>query len=183
MLYLCIIIIETMVATLKFSKNKMTTKNIFNHIQGLNPKQSTVSSIGSFVSASSQMVADNLHKEIIGYIPSDSLAYKILSSTQEFFTEKQLWVISFELAKNSEFCSKLEEEVKIREAEANQRKQASNDKLKANKENSSDVLSQVKEAGLKLGDYYSFVKSNKKFAKEFYSKKFSQESVNEFINK
>ena len=28
-----------MVATLKFSKNKMTTKTIFNHIQGLNTKQ------------------------------------------------------------------------------------------------------------------------------------------------
>lgn len=57
------------------------------------------------------------------------------------------------------------------------------DKLSANKEASKDVLATIKGAGLLLKDYYAFIKSNKKYAREFYSKKFTQESANLFINK
>jgi len=55
-------------------------------------------------------------------------------------------------------------------------------KLSANKEATQSVLDYVKSNGYKLADYYSFLKSNKKFAKEFYSKKFTMESANEFMN-
>lgn len=56
-------------------------------------------------------------------------------------------------------------------------------KLSANKDASKDVLATIKSAGLLLKDYYAFLKSNKKYAREFYSKKFTQESANLFINK
>jgi len=33
-----------------------------------------------------------------------------------------------------------------------------------------------------LKDYYAFVKKNKKYSKEYYSKKFTLESATEFVN-
>ena len=68
------------------------------------------------------------------------------------------------------------------EVKKDQKAAASANKLAANKAASADVLAQVKQAGKKLADYYSFVKSNKSYAKEFYSKKFTQASVDAFIN-
>jgi hypothetical protein len=55
-------------------------------------------------------------------------------------------------------------------------------KLAANKEATQSVLDYVKSNGYKLADYYQFLKSNKKFAKEFYSKKYTMGSANEFMN-
>jgi hypothetical protein len=55
-------------------------------------------------------------------------------------------------------------------------------KLAANKEATQSVLDLVKSNGYKLADYYSFLKSNKKYAKEFYSKRYTMESANEFMN-
>ena len=55
-------------------------------------------------------------------------------------------------------------------------------KLSANKEATQSVLDYVKSNGYKLADYYQFLKTTKKYAKEFYSKKFTMESANEFMN-
>ena len=44
------------------------------------------------------------------------------------------------------------------------------------------VLKHVKAQGRKLGDYYKFVKSNKGFAREFFSKKYTMDSAIAFIN-
>lgn len=70
----------------------------------------------------------------------------------------------------------LHEEVK-RDAKAAQSKS----KMAANKDASADVLARVKGAGKKLGDYYAFVKANKIFAREFFSKKFTDASVDAFL--
>ena len=69
------------------------------------------------------------------------------------------------------------------EVEKDQKIAATKNKLATNKAASADVLGQVKAAGKKLADYYEFVKNDKRFAKEFYSKKFTQESVNAFLNR
>jgi hypothetical protein len=55
-------------------------------------------------------------------------------------------------------------------------------KLAANKEATQSVLDYVKSNGYKLADYYQFLKTTKKYAKEFYSKKYTMESANEFMN-
>lgn len=68
------------------------------------------------------------------------------------------------------------------EAKKDQKANESKTKLNANKQASADVLAAVKSAGKKLGDYYAFVKSNKKFAREFFSKKFTIESVDAFLS-
>ena len=159
-----------------------TAKQIFNEIEDLNPQISTISSLGSYVSQSSQMVSDSIYKEVLGFLPKDSLAYKILTSSERY-TEKQLWVISYELEKNSEFNKMVSERISIREAKSNAKLEASKSKLQANKANSQSILDYIKENGKKLADYYNFVKKNKKYSREFYSKKFTIESAKDFLSK
>ncbi len=170
-------------ATELSGKFKMaTTKQIFNEIDGLNPQTSTISSLGSYVSQSSKMVSDSIYKEVLGFLPKDSLAYKILTSSERY-TEKQLWVISYELERNAEFNKMVSERISIREAKSNAKLAASKSKLQANKAASQSILDYIKANGKKLADYYKFVKKNKKYSREFYSKKFTIESANEFLAK
>ena len=62
-----------------------------------------------------------------------------------------------------------------------QEKILKNQKKQENKENSKGILEEVKKNGKKLSEYYSFLKGNKLFRKEYYSQKFSIESVNAFL--
>jgi len=159
----------------------MNAKQIFNHIQMINPTTSVISSLGSYVSDSAQMVADRVMSKVIDAVSKDSLAYKIITSQNGAFSEKQLWVITFECMKNKDFCNTIIEQNARIEAKQNQKREASKNKLSANKKASSDVLAMVKNSGKKLGDYYAFIKSNKNFKNEFFSKKFTSESVNSFL--
>lgn len=159
----------------------MNAKQIFNYIQMINPTVSVISSLGSYVSDSAQMVADSVISKVIDAINKDSLAYKIITSQSGNFTEKQLWVITYECLKNQDFCNAIIEQDARIEAKQNQKREASKNKLSANKEASADVLAMVKNSGKKLGDYYAFVKSTKPFKSEFFSKKFSIESANAFL--
>ena len=153
-----------------------TINNIKSYIEGLNPQSSTMSSLGSFISEQSRNTADFVRRELIQIVSKESLAYKILISA-DHSSEKQLWVIAYELVKNENFVIRINA---IHEKEA-QKIAASKAKLADNKDASKEVLSFVKESGLKLGDYYKFVKTCKKYAKEFYSKKFSMDSAKEFV--
>lgn len=159
----------------------MKTQQIFNYIKGLNAPQIVISSLGSYTSDINRQVSDNLRGQIMQYLPETSLAYKICM-TANTFSEKQLWVIAFELIKNADFCEVVAEFY----AEINQKetiKKAQSDaKLAANKANSQSVLDVVKSNGKKLGDFYEFVKNSKQFKKEFYSKKFSMDSANAFLS-
>lgn len=160
---------------------KATAKQIFQEIKGLNPNISSISSLGEYISKSDEMISESIYKEIIGYLPQSSLAYNILS-TSDNLSEKQLWVIAFELEKNEKYNQLISVELSNRQAKSNQKKEASKTKLQENKSNSQSVLDLIKSNGRKLADYYLFVKNNKKFSKEFYSKKFSQESAYEFLS-
>lgn len=88
----------------------MKASIIFNEIQGLNPKTSIISSIGSFISNENQMVSDMIRKEAISNVSESSLAFSILRDSEKF-SEKQLWVISFELLKNESYCKNLQKTV------------------------------------------------------------------------
>lgn len=160
-----------------------TAKNIFNYIQGMNPNSQTVSSIGTFVTAFSQQVADSQVSEVIQVLVNsdkkDTLAFKI-ASTNSKFTEKQLWVIAFELEKNQEFAQNVNNYYEKQALQSKQKAQESKDKLAANKANSQNELDRIKLAGKKLGDYYAWLKKSS-FKKEFFNKKYSNESVSQFI--
>lgn len=85
----------------------ISMKEIFADVSGVNPGTTSVSSIGTFVSDSQRMIADARFKEIIGFIPKDSLAFKILTSTKGNLSDKQKWVVSYELAKSSAYKDSL----------------------------------------------------------------------------
>lgn len=87
----------------QYVKKKVTLKQIFEDVQGLNPSTSTISSLGTFVSVQNQQLADNKARVLMGYLPKDSLASKIIVSTKGRFTDKQLWVIAYELEKNDKY--------------------------------------------------------------------------------
>lgn len=153
---------------------------IFSEISELNPTLSHSSSLGDYVSDSSRMVSEDLFKKIIKSIPENSLAFQILTNT-DHFSEKQLWTITFELAKNENYCNEIMEEFYERNSREFEKRNSEKLKLQQNKENSKNILDEVKKNGKKLAEYYAFVKKNKKFRKEFYSQKFSMESVNAFL--
>lgn len=161
---------------------KATAKQIFNEIQSLNPKLSTISSLGDYVSASALMVADSIFKSCIENVSKNSLAYTILTNSKQF-SEKQIWIIAFELEKNETYSSKLGAEIERRNRIYNNKIEASKAKLSANKEASADVLASIKNAGKKLGDYYKWLNSSgNSFRKEYFSKKYTKESVNAFLS-
>ena len=181
----CKIKIRTIINIKSSKKMKVTItiKDIYNQVSYINPSVSTVSSIGSFVEENNRQVANSFRSNLMAYLPTSSLAYKIISENlKDFFSEKQMWVIAYELQKNAEYVAKLQEELEVEERRAEAKAAASKAKLNANKEASQEVLDFVKSNKKLLKDYYNFVKKNKKYSKEFYSKKFTLESATEFVN-
>jgi hypothetical protein len=83
---------------------------IFERLEGLNPSRTTISSIGIVVTSLNQQISDDLRREILDYLPQESLAYKIASDANHF-SSKQLWVIAYELQKNEKYVSNLEKEI------------------------------------------------------------------------
>ena len=90
-------------------------------------------------------------------------------------------IVSEILAGNKELEKKwklffLKEEVK-----ADQKAEASKAKLRANKEASADILTPIKEMK-KIGEFGKWLNTaGNKFRKEHFSKKYTQESVNAFL--
>ena len=159
----------------------MTVKDIYNRIENLNPELTTVSSLGSFISQSDRMVQENIYAEVVNNIPEGSLAYKILTGSTRY-TSKQIWAIAYELLKNKAYVAKVSVDVNKADAIAKQKADDNKAKLNANKQGSKAVRDFVKANGGLLKDYDAFVKSNKQFAKEFFSKKFTMESASAFLN-
>ena len=109
----------------------MNAKTIFNEIENLNPSTSIVSSLGSYVNPIEQQIADSKRAEILGFIPEGTLAHKILTSGTASFSEKQLWVIAYELLKNENYCEKLGKEVEARNEKADHEKRVKAEKRAA----------------------------------------------------
>lgn len=160
---------------------KATVKQIFLHIQGLNPTTSTISSIGTFVTNQAKQVSEMVYREVLNNIPENTVAYKILTGSNRY-SEKQLWAIAYELFKNDAYATQVGAEFAQREAKENAKIQASKDKLANNKAATQNVLDYVKSNGKLLKDYYSFLKSDRRYKREFFSKKFTMESANAFLN-
>lgn|GEM_PF-3464480 len=159
---------------------KTTVKQIFNYISGMNPTVSTISSMGSFVSSFNGQVADGIKNEVVTSLNEGSVAYKI-ATTSERFSEKQLWVIAYELIKNEAFSQKVGEFYARINRKEIAKAEASKQKLAANKASSQSVLDYIKESGRLLKDYYAFVKASKLYKKEFFSKKFTMASAEAFL--
>ena len=171
-------------ATHNSGKETMTTiKNIFEQVSMINPEVNYMSSIGEYVDANARQFAEYMERQIMAYLPENSLAMKIIRENRGRYSEKQLWVISYELQRNADYVAKLDNELEEIERKENAKREASRQKLANNKANSQSILDYVKANGRLLGDYYKFVKNNKNFAREFFSKKFTMESANAFLGK
>lgn len=132
-------------------KTAITAKQAFADVQSLNPSTSTVSSIGTFVSSQNQQIADAKAKEIMGYLPKDSLAYKIVSSSSKF-SDKQLWVIAYELVKNKDYQKDLAESIEESERQAAYQKARKSAKRKAKSEQKKQAKATADEAMKKYDD-------------------------------
>ena len=73
-------------------------------------------SIGDYIEESSRQVAQSVRDRITKSLPQGTLAHKIITETlKDFFTDKQLWVIAYELQKNEEYVKNLSNEIERRE--------------------------------------------------------------------
>lgn len=123
-----------------------TIKEIFAQVSMMNPTVSTVSSIGSFVDNNNAEVANFVTKNIVKALPKDSLAYKIITSTTGRFSEKQMWVVAYELKKNAKYCADLDKRL----AEISARENAKKSARKARKQQKAEC--KQNNANLKVGD-------------------------------
>lgn len=89
---------------------QISVKDCFKQASMMNAKSMTVSSLGNIVTEQSRQIADFSTNEIKGFLPKESLAYTIVSECTGNFSEKQLWVVAYELFKNEEYKTKLAEE-------------------------------------------------------------------------
>lgn len=78
----------------------------------INPKSTSVSSMGEIITENAKQLAQYMIDETIEYVPTDSLAMKILRDGRWPFSDKQLWCISYELIKNKEYVEMIEKEEK-----------------------------------------------------------------------
>lgn len=95
----------------------ITVKDIFNYVRIINPAQHSSSSFGSYSTAMDNQIADGAIKEISDYLPEGTLARQILMETRGRYTDKQLWVISYELLKSESFVAFMEARKAEREEE------------------------------------------------------------------
>lgn len=90
------------------NEEKTTVKDAFSYLAMLTPKENTSSSMGKYVSSLDQQMADKVFKEVADFIPDDTLAHKILFGNKTY-TDKQRWVIAYELMKSKDFVKMMDE--------------------------------------------------------------------------
>lgn len=113
-------------------RKELNVKKVFVYLNGLNPTETIISSLGRRISDQNWELAYSLRDNIAKYLPENTLAAKIMAERKMdgFFTDKQIWVIAYELMKNEDFLNELAEwmrpilvkEMKARENERENRK-------------------------------------------------------------
>lgn len=113
-------------------RKELNVKKVFVYLNGLNPTQTIISSLGRHITDANWELAYSLRDRIANYLPENTLAAKIMSERKMdgFFTDKQIWGIAYELMKNEDFLNELAEwmrpilvkEMKARENERENRK-------------------------------------------------------------
>lgn len=165
-------------------------KDVFNDISLINTTTNTISSLGTYASNLSIQISDDKIREIKSLIPEGSLAYKILNDDRNFnlrrgfsFSDKQRWVVAYELMKNKKYTNRLGEEKYKNRINEESKRIIQNTKLKSNKSASQPYLDMIKQNKKKLGDYYKWLNNrDNKYRKEYFSKKYSLDSVKAFLN-
>ena len=159
---------------------KASVKQIFNYISSINPTTSHISSLGDYVSDSAQQLADAMLRDIICNLPENTLAYKIATSNTNRYSDKQMWVLAFELEKNADFSNEVAEFYAELDRKSEVKKAKSKVKAEAIKEATKDIIEPVKKLR-KLGEFGKFLLSDKNFKSQYFSKKYTQAAVDAFL--
>lgn len=156
----------------------------------LNPSMSVVSSLGSFNTTMDEQISNDTRKMINQYGCEKSKA--ICNGTEMgHFSEKQIWCMAYDLA-NTEMMAIVEKESKAG-AELESRQRAAQRQRRANAQARKDAFygieridndslkAQLKEAKQTKKAYEEWLKASS-FKSEYYSKNYSQNSLNAFLN-
>lgn len=99
--------------------SSIKVKDIYNSLNGISNNVNTISSIGDYVSNNDIQVVQSEVNKIAEYLPKESLAYKIIRDDKNFslnrgfnFTDKQKWVIAYELDKNPKYKQEFARNIK-----------------------------------------------------------------------
>lgn len=84
------------------ASNTTNVKQIFNFLQDLNPS-------GYYRSSSDDATIDEVYRAAFNVLQHkmNTLAWKILTGTKGRYSDKQLWVIAFELVKSPEYIESI----------------------------------------------------------------------------
>lgn len=84
--------------TMTNASNTTNVKQIFNFLQDLNPS-------GYYRSSSDDATIDEVYRAAFNVLQHkmETLAWKILTGNKGRYSDKQLWVIAFELVKTPDF--------------------------------------------------------------------------------
>ena len=112
------------------SSETLNVKQVYNHVQILNPK-----SAYRDTDEASWQLREDFAKELNGYLPSDSLAAKIIKehAYKTYYSEKQMWVIAYELMKSQSFKEDYSKELsqQMAKEEAKRERERENRKKRA----------------------------------------------------
>ena len=152
----------------------VTVADVFNYINNINVSQRDNMNYNNDVT-----YAYYVQRDMKKHIPAGTLAHTIFFSTARL-TEKQLWVIAYELVKSPAFTRIVFDCITRDRIEAEQEAARKAAKMAANKQASEEVLAPIR-AARKLGAFEAWIKKSQ-YKKEFWSGKITQASVNAFLS-
>jgi len=117
------------------------------------------------------MVADMVAREVAAFLPAGTLAHTIFTTASNL-SDKQLWVLAYELIKSAPFTYIVFDAITRDRVEAEQ-------KAAAKKANADQVLAEIK-ASRKMAAFTRWIKTSQ-FKKEFWSGKYTEQSVAAFL--
>ena len=146
----------------KPSTSGIKVGNIFDDIKAINPNVSEISSLGSFISEQDRQVAESVRVKVLKYLPDNSLASKILKTSNKL-SDKQLWAVAHELQKNEDYVSDLSERNEKLKREVAYQKKKRSDKRRKRSEEANKVKKTLKETSdknskLSVGDKVKHVR-------------------------
>lgn len=158
-----------------------TVQQIKSDIDCLNPKFKECK-LGQYIDRQDQSFAEGKYRDLCKMLPEGSLAKKILVGTAlGDFSDKQLWAIAYELLNVPEYTTELDSYIAAA-AQTDFRKTKIAELKEIEKaEAAKHIFEIIEKNGKKINAYLNFLKKNKQFAKEFYSKKYTETSAMAFI--
>ena len=152
----------------------VTVGDVRNYISSLNTNRRDLIDL-----TSAGNVADMISREVADCLTAGTLAHTIFTTAANF-SDKQLWVLAYELIKSPKFTRIVFDYVTRDRLDREQEAAQKAAKMAANKQASEEVLAPIR-AARKLGAFEAWIKKSQ-YKKEFWSGKITAASVNAFLS-